>query len=74
MQLYRLDTPTEPVRDFAGDYLSRTLVTARDRGRREAAERGVPITLTTITNHGQLRPSWLIQPDGTARQIHRPRR
>lgn len=73
MQLYRLDTPSGAVRDMAGDYLSRTLVTARDRGRREAAERGEPVTLTTITNHGQLRPSWLIQPDGKATRIHRKR-
>lgn len=74
MQLYRLDTPSGPVTDMAGDYLSRNLVTARDRARREANERNEPVTLTTITRNGQLRPSLLIQPGGKSTRIHRPRR
>lgn len=73
MQLYRLDTPSGPVTTLAGDYLSRNLVTARDRGRSEAAERGEPVTLSTITRGGHLYPSWLIQPSGKASRIHRPR-
>lgn len=69
MQLYRLDSHSGPVADLLGPRLFRTRTTARSAGLTAAADRREDITLTTITNHGSLRPDLLIVPTGRCKRL-----
>lgn len=69
MQLYRLDSPSGPIRDLLGPVLYRNRVTARARGIQAASELSEPVTLTTITRNGRLRADLRIDPNGRCARL-----
>lgn len=69
MQLYRLDSPSGPIRDLLGPVLYRTRSTARAHGIQAARELSAPVTLTTITRNGRLREDLRIEPSGRCKRL-----
>ncbi len=73
MQLYRLDSLSGPVCDLVGPVLLRKKQSARTAGIYAANARGEAVTLTTITQHGRLRPDLIIYPGGRCERVAHPK-